>query len=226
MKAAATLPPALSVQGLGKAYGERAVFHDLSFTLESGEVMAILGPSGSGKSTLLNCVAGLDSWDAGRVLLAGNDLGELSDDGRALLRRRTLGFVFQAFHILPHLNVAQNVALPLLLLGHGPDPARPGWTGDSRVLAMLGALGLDGLEARMPSQLSGGQLQRVAIARALIHRPPLLLADEPTGNLDTRTATRTMDLLLEQAGRHGSAVLLVTHAESLAERATRVLRMD
>ena len=122
--------------------------------------------------------------------------------------------------------MAQNVALPLLLLGHGPDPARPGWTGDSRVLAMLGALGLDGLEARMPSQLSGGQLQRVAIARALIHRPPLLLADEPTGNLDTRTATRTMDLLLEQAGRHGSAVLLVTHAESLAERATRVLRMD
>jgi len=169
-----------------------------------------------GKSTLLNCMAGLDSWDSGTVRLQGQDLGTLNDDARALLRRRAVGFVFQAFHVLPHLDVAQNVALPLLLLGQ-PDAAR--------VQAMLDAVGLAGLEARLPQQLSGGQLQRVAIARALVHRPALLLADEPTGNLDPDTAAMVMEALVAQTRQHGASMVLVTHSVAATARADRVLRL-
>ena len=182
-----------------------------------GEFVAIVGESGVGKSTLLNCMAGLDSWDAGSVSLDGVDLGALGDDQRALLRREKVGFVFQAFHVLPHLDVAQNVALPLLLLGQNDD---------ARVQAMLAAVGLEGLGARLPQQLSGGQLQRVAIARALIHRPRLLLADEPTGNLDPTTAARVMDALVAQTREHGAALVLVTHSETAAARADRVLHLS
>ena len=206
----------LSVTNLGKYYGDVAVFQNVSLQVAAGEFVAIVGESGVGKSTLLNCMAGLDSWDTGAVSLDGQDLGTLSDDQRALLRRAKVGFVFQAFHVLPHLDVAQNVALPLLLLNQQDD---------ARVQAMLTAVGLDGLGGRLPQQLSGGQLQRVAIARALVHRPRLLLADEPTGNLDPTTAAKVMDALVAQAREHGTSLVLVTHSEAAAARADRILQL-
>ena len=206
----------LQVQGLAKRYGEVAVFRDVSLQVAGGEFVAIVGESGVGKSTLLNCMAGLDTWDAGRIVVAGTDLATLDEEGRALLRRRQLGFVFQAFHVLPHLDVAQNVGLPLLLLQR-PDPAR--------VDAMLEAVGLAGLGHRLPQELSGGQLQRVAIARALVHSPGLLLADEPTGNLDPATALRVMEVLRAQARESGAALVLVTHSAAAAAQADRVLHL-
>ena len=206
----------LVITDLSKRYGEVAVFSHVSLTVASGEFVAILGESGVGKSTLLNCMAGLDSWDQGSVLLDGLDLGGLNDEQKARLRREKTGFVFQAFHVLPHLDVAQNVALPLLLLGQ-PD--------DARVQAMLDAVGLSGLGPRLPQQLSGGQLQRVAIARALVHRPSLLLADEPTGNLDPGTAAKVIDALISQSRLHGASLVLVTHSDAAARRADRVLRL-
>lgn len=206
----------LQVRNLGKRYGDSVVFRHISLEVAPGEFVAIIGESGVGKSTLLNCMAGLDSWDEGSVTLGGADLGALSDDQRALLRRRHVGFVFQAFHVLPHLDVAQNVALPLLLLSQ-PD--------DARVQALLEAVGLAGLGQRLPQQLSGGQLQRVAIARALAHRPSVLLADEPTGNLDPATAARVMDALIAQARQHGASLVLVTHSQTAAARADRVLHL-
>ena len=205
---------ALSVRGLAKRYGDTPVFANVSLAVAPGEFVAVVGESGVGKSTLLNCMAGLDTWDAGRVVVDGTDLSTLDDEARAVLRRRKLGFVFQAFHVLPHLDVAQNVALPLMLLD---QPA------DGRVDAMLDAVGLHGLGARLPQQLSGGQLQRVAIARALVHRPALLLADEPTGNLDPGTALKVMDVLISQTREHGASLVLVTHSEAAATRADRVL---
>ena len=207
----------LKISQLGKRYGEAAVFSNVSLDVAAGEFVAIIGESGVGKSTLLNCMAGLDSWDEGTVQLNGADLGAMNDDQRALLRRRQVGFVFQAFHVLPHLDVAQNVALPLLLLGE-PD--------DARVQVLLEAVGLKGLGQRLPQQLSGGQLQRVAIARALIHRPGLLLADEPTGNLDPTTAAKVMDALVAQTREHGASMVLVTHSQAAAARADRVLHLS
>lgn len=212
--------PAIAVQGLAKHYASASVFQGVSFSVAPGELVAIVGESGVGKSTLLNCLAGLDTWDAGRIVHAGTDLGTLSDDQRAVWRRAHLGFVFQAFHVLPHLDVAQNVGLPLMLLGGHLDAAAL-----ARVNAMLDAVGLGGLGARLPQQLSGGQLQRVAIARALVHRPRLLLADEPTGNLDPATATRVMDLLTTQAREAGAALVLATHSRDAARRADRVLQL-
>ena len=206
----------LSVTGLAKHYGDTAVFSQVSLRVNSGEFVAIVGESGVGKSTLLNCLAGLDHWDQGTVQMDGQDLGRLGDEPLARLRREHIGFVFQAFHVLPHLDVAQNVALPLMLLGR-TDPAR--------VQAMLAAVGLEGLGKRLPQQLSGGQLQRVAIARALVHRPALLLADEPTGNLDPSTALRVLDTLVDQTRQHGAALVLVTHSQAAAERADRVLQL-
>jgi putative ABC transport system ATP-binding protein len=206
----------LVVTNLRKCYGEVPVFEHVSLTVAPGEFVAIVGESGVGKSTLLNCMAGLDNWDSGTVQLDDVDLDTLGDDARALLRREKVGFVFQAFHVLPHLDVAQNVALPLMLL-HRPDAAR--------VQAMLDAVGLGNLGQRLPQQLSGGQLQRVAIARALVHHPRLLLADEPTGNLDPTTAAKVMDVLLAQTREHGASLVLVTHSEAAAARADRVLHL-
>ena len=206
----------LRVERLAKHYGDTPVFTGVDFTVAPGEFVAIVGDSGVGKSTLLNCLAGLDHWDAGRITHGSTDLGPLDDTARALWRRAHVGFVFQAFHVLPHLDVAQNVALPLMLLGQN-DAAR--------VQHMLAAVGLDGLGERLPQQLSGGQLQRVAIARALVHRPALLLADEPTGNLDPTTAARVMDLLLAQTREHGASLVLVTHSDAAAARPDRVLRL-
>lgn len=210
----------LQLTDLSKRYGNSPVFSHVTLSVAPGEFVAIVGQSGVGKSTLLNCMAGLDSWDTGRVLLNGVDLGSLDDDARALMRRQQVGFVFQAFHVLPHLDVAQNVALPLLLLGQRSADA------DGRVLAMLDAVGLTGLGSRLPQQLSGGQLQRVAIARALIHKPGLLLADEPTGNLDPTTAGLVMDALIAQTREHNASLVLVTHSEAAAARADRVLHLS
>ena len=206
----------LHVHQLSKHYGNTPVFSNVSLDVAPGEFVAIVGESGVGKSTLLNCMAGLDTWDSGSVHLGGTDLGPLSNDQCALLRRQQVGFVFQAFHVLPHLDVAQNVALPLLLLGT-PD--------DVRVNAMLEAVGLGGLGARLPQQLSGGQLQRVAIARALVHRPTLILADEPTGNLDPTTAAMVMDALVAQTREHGTSLVLVTHSAAATTQAHRVLHL-
>ena len=206
----------LRVEGLAKRYGASTVFKNVHFTVAAGEFVAIVGDSGVGKSTLLNCLAGLDTWDAGRVLHAGTDLAVQGETQRALWRRAHVGFVFQAFHVLPHLDVAQNVGLPLMLLGRADT---------ARARQMLQAVGLADLGERLPQQLSGGQLQRVAIARALVHRPALLLADEPTGNLDPTTAARVMDLLLAQTREHGASLVLVTHSDAAAARADRVLRL-
>jgi putative ABC transport system ATP-binding protein len=206
----------LQLTSLGKRYGDTPVFHDVNLHLPRGEFVALLGESGVGKSTLLNCIAGLDTADTGQVLIAGTDLATLGDDGCARLRREQLGFVFQAFHVLPHLTVAENVSLPLRLLGRS-DAAR--------VETLLNAVGLQGLGERLPAQLSGGQLQRVAIARAVVHAPGLILADEPTGNLDPDTATRVLDLLRDEVHATGAACLLVTHSQAAAARADRVLRL-
>ena len=211
----------LTVQNLGKLYGGTPVFAQVHFAVQPGEFVAIVGDSGVGKSTLLNCLAGLDQWNEGDITYTAANgtatrLADLDDTARALWRRAHVGFVFQAFHVLPHLDVAQNVALPLMLLGQ-TDPAR--------VQAMLDAVGLGALGSRLPQQLSGGQLQRVAIARALVHRPGLLLADEPTGNLDPTTAALVMDLLLAQTREQGASLVLVTHSDAAAARADRVLRL-
>jgi len=208
--------PLLQVTGLAKRYGSAAVFAGADLQVAAGEFVAIVGESGVGKSTFLNCLAGLDGVDAGSVRIDGTEITALDDTRQALFRRAHLGFVFQAFHVLPHLSVADNVGLPLLLL-HQPD--------ETRVSALLDAVGLGGLGERLPQTLSGGQLQRVAVARALVHRPRLVLADEPTGNLDPTTASKVMDLLAGQVREAGTACVLVTHSRAAAARADRVLTL-
>ena len=207
----------LQLRGLSKSFADTPVFHGVDLDIARGEFVALIGESGVGKSTLLNCIAGLEPPDSGSLRLAAMDVLALDEAGRARLRREQLGFVFQAFHLLPHLSVAENVALPLLLLRR-PDAAR--------VQHLLREVGLAGLGERTPAQLSGGQLQRVAIARALVHAPALILADEPTGNLDPATAERVLSLLLAQVDQSGAACLLVTHSQAAARRADRVLRLE
>jgi putative ABC transport system ATP-binding protein len=206
----------LEARGLAKRYGETPVFAGIDLDVEAGEFVAIVGESGVGKSTLLNCIAGLDRIDGGTLRVCGEAIATLDEAGAARLRRRAMGFVFQAFHVLPYLSVFHNVALPLLLLGQ-PDAGR--------VDAMLDAVGLRDLAARLPQQLSGGQMQRVAIARALVHRPALILADEPTGNLDPTTAERIIELLAAQVRHEGAACVLATHSRMAAARADRVLTL-
>jgi putative ABC transport system ATP-binding protein len=210
----------LQLVGLTKRYRERVVLDQLQLEVGSGEYIAIVGESGSGKSTLLNLIAGLDRPDVGSVIIDGADIAHLHDDARTLTRRAKLGFVFQAFHVLPHLTVLQNVTLPLVLLGEMPEVR------EQRARELLAEVGLGGREDSLPRELSGGELQRVAVARALVHRPALVLADEPTGNLDPDTATVVLDLLAREIrGRHAAGVL-VTHSEAAAATADRILRLD
>jgi putative ABC transport system ATP-binding protein len=208
--------PLLCATDLQRRHGETVVFAQVNLTVQAGEFVAVVGDSGVGKSTLLNALAGLERLDGGAVHLQGQRVDTLPEEAQALLRREHLGFVFQAFHVLPHLSVRQNVALPLMLLQR-PDAAR--------VQQVLDALGLGSLGERLPQQLSGGQLQRVAIARALVHRPRLILADEPTGNLDPDTAAQVMQALRQQTREQGAACVMVTHSPAAAALADRVLRL-
>ena len=210
----------LELRGLGKSFGPGNPLLDaVDLQVAAGEWVAIVGESGSGKSTLLNLVAGLDRPDRGEVRLGGRALDYADDDALSLWRRNAVGFVFQAFHLLPYLSVVQNVALPLALLGVASAER------DARATAQLEAVGLAGFGARRPSTLSGGEMQRAAIARALVHRPGLLLADEPTGNLDTANAGAVLDCLADAVKRAGAAALMVTHSPVAAARADRVLRL-
>jgi putative ABC transport system ATP-binding protein len=214
------LDDVLSIRNLTKSYAgprPRAIFAGLDFELAPGEYVAVMGESGIGKSTLLNLAAGLDRADSGSIAVDGVDLGTLDDDALTVLRRRRMGFVFQAFHVLPYLTVAQNVALPLSLLGTAAAVAT------REVAAMLGSVGLAPRADSMPRELSGGELQRVAIARALVHSPRLVLADEPTGNLDPESAVAVLALLRERIKGSGAAGMLVTHSVAAARTADRVV---
>ncbi len=212
----------LRLEGLCKRYAQDrpAVLDGIDLELRQGEYLAIMGESGVGKSTLLNVLAGLERPDRGRVLLEGIDMSALDDDGATLLRRRAIGFVFQAFHVLPYLTVEQNVALPLDLL----DVREPGRS--RRVSDMLTAVGMETLALRFARELSGGEVQRIAIARALVHEPKLVLADEPTGNLDPRSATQILSLLRRQVKANAGAGILITHSRVAAETADRILVLD
>lgn len=206
----------LELRNITKGYAQgRNVLADLNYTLNAGEYVAVMGESGVGKSTLLNLIAGLDTPDSGEILINGAAISSLDDDAATRLRREQFGFIFQAFHVLPHLTLTQNIALPLLLNG----------TSTERVEQMLEQVGLQGRGGDFPRQLSGGELQRVAIARALIHRPKLVLADEPTGNLDPDTAHEILQLIRSEIKANGAMGILVTHSHAAAATADRVLQL-
>lgn len=207
--------PILELRAISKAYASRKVLADLSFTLAAGEYVAIMGDSGVGKSTLLNLIAGLDSADKGEIFVNGQILTASDETAAAELRRKYLGFIFQAFHVLPHLTLWQNVSLPLLL-NHMPL---------DRAATMLAAVGLGERGHAFPYQLSGGELQRVAIARALVHRPRLILADEPTGNLDPDTAQEILRLIRAEIKANNASAILVTHSPAAAATADKLLML-
>ena len=212
----------LTIQHLRKTFAgsqRRSVLQDVSLSIAAGEYVAIMGESGAGKSTLLNLIAGLDTPDSGRILLDGTDVATLDDAARTQLRRARLGFVFQAFHLLPHLTVERNVALPLALNGIVGREAQ------LRVDEMLAAVGLSGRGRSAPSELSGGEMQRVAVARALVHKPSLVLADEPTGNLDAESAAEVLELLRAQLKRDRAAGILVTHSNIAAATTDRLYKL-
>ena len=209
----------LEIENLSRHFGSRTVLRQLSMRLQPGEYVAIVGASGVGKSTLLNLIAGLDRPDSGRLALDGVDYSAMDDDGLTRLRREKMGFVFQAFHVLPHLTVGQNVALPLWL--QGMDSARAAVPAQR----LLEAVGLGERSASWPRELSGGEMQRVAIARALVHRPTLLLADEPTGNLDPANGARVLRLLAGSVREAGAIGILVTHSLEAAATADRILHL-
>ena len=210
----------LEIENISRHFNARPVLQDVSLRLAPGDYVAIVGESGVGKSTLLNLIAGLDRPDGGRLVLDGSDYSTLDEDALTHLRRDKLGFVFQAFHVLPHLTVRQNVALPLWL--QGVD----GLAADGPAQQLLDAVGLGERAGSWPRELSGGEMQRVAIARALVHGPRLVLADEPTGNLDPANGARVLALLGERIRGAGAIGILVTHSLEAAATADRVLRLD
>ena len=207
----------LTLDKVTKRFGERIVLNGVSLELAAGHYVAIIGDSGIGKSTLLNVIAGLEPVDQGAIVFKGKDLTSLDDDALTLLRRDCFGFVFQAFHVLPQLTVEQNVALPLLLRGIRSA---------ERAKAAIAAVGLAGREASPPRELSGGELQRVAIARALVGEPELVLADEPTGNLDPENARQVLDLFRTAVKARGAAAILATHSEQAAAGCDRRYRLS
>jgi putative ABC transport system ATP-binding protein len=206
----AAISSLLQVNAVGKRYGDRRVLDAVSFTVARGERIALTGPSGSGKTTLLNCLGGVDRPDEGNIVLQGESIGELDSNALARLRRQRIGTVFQFFHLLPTLTVRENIELPLQLL---QVPAAERTT---RVQSFVERVGLVARADALPGQLSGGEQQRVAIARALVHRPSLILADEPTGNLDSANGANILALLRELTGETGTALVLVTHSEEAA----------
>ncbi len=215
-------PAVLRLENLTKRYrsDRPPVFEDLNLELAGGEYVAVMGESGVGKSTLLNLLAGLDRPDSGRVRLLGVEVSAMDDDATTLLRRRAVGFVFQAFHVLPYLTVEQNIALPLELLGVAAAERL------RRTAEMMEAVGVAALARRYARELSGGEVQRIAIARALVHKPRLVLADEPTGNLDPRSAAQILSLLRAQIKANSAAGLLITHSRTAADTADRILVLN
>ncbi|BDU76097.1 ABC transporter ATP-binding protein [Mesoterricola sediminis] len=209
----------LEARGVGRAYGGRWVLRGVDLTVAPGERLALLGPSGCGKTTLLNLLGGLDRPDEGRVALAGEDLGAAAPARLAQLRRERLGTVFQFFHLIPTLTARENVELPLQLLGWGREAL------EARAGDLLEAVGLAPRAEAFPRELSGGEMQRVAVARALAGRPGILLADEPTGNLDSTAGERVLALLAELTEREGAALVMVTHSEAAAAACHRIVRM-
>jgi putative ABC transport system ATP-binding protein len=210
----------LELADVRKSFGTRQLFSGVSLSLSAGDYIAVLGDSGAGKSTFLNVIAGLEPVDGGSIRFNGQELTTLGDDELTLLRRDHFGFVFQAFHVLPHLGVAQNVGLPLALR-HVPHAEI-----ESRATGAVASVGLAGREASFPRELSGGELQRVAIARALVGNPALVLADEPTGNLDPDNARQVLELFRVQVKERGAAAILVTHSDAAAATADRRYRLS
>ncbi len=218
-----TTEPILVATDVTKIYrtGEVAVpaLKQLTLSVQPGELVAVMGPSGSGKTTLLNCLSGLDDIDEGRVVVQGRDLFAMKDAERTEHRAQTMGFIFQAFNLIPVFTAAENVELPLLLVGTAPGEAR------ARAVAMLERVGLGHRIDHRPAEMSGGEQQRVTIARALVGRPAIVWADEPTGNLDSAMAAEIMDLLCELNEGDGQTIVLVTHDSTIGARAGRLIRM-
>jgi ABC-type lipoprotein export system ATPase subunit len=212
--------PVLEVESLTKSHAGRAILRGVSFKLEAEERVALLGPSGSGKTTVLNCVGGVDRADSGGVVIAGQTLDDLDADGLAELRRRSIGTVFQFYHLLPTLSAAENIELPLQLLGVAAAER------ETRVRDLLERVGIAHRANALPGQLSGGEMQRVAIARAVVHRPALILADEPTGSLDSVTGQQVLELLAEVVRETKAALMLVTHSVEAVAHCERVLRLQ
>ena len=212
----------LKVQNLCKTYGEGEVkvnaLRSVSFSLNKGEFAAVVGESGSGKSTLLNCIGALDTPTSGSVILDGQDLFSMKEEQQTIFRRRNIGFIFQSFQLVSELNVEQNIMFPLLLDYQKPDP--------SAINDILGLLGLTDRRSHLPSQLSGGQQQRVAIGRALVTRPKMILADEPTGNLDSKNSQDVIELLTQASRRYQQTILMITHNNNLTASADRVFRVS
>ncbi len=209
------------MEHLGKVYGKNETrveaLKDVSFTMERGQFGAVVGVSGSGKSTLLNCIGGLDTASSGKVYIGGRDLFEMKENERTVFRRQNIGFIFQSFHLIQELNVEQNIIFPMLLDYRKPD--------QEYVEEIMEVLGLENRRKHLPGQLSGGQQQRVAIGRALIMRPALVLADEPTGNLDSRSSQDVMDLLCKASRHYQQTILMITHNMDLTSSADRVFQV-